>query len=139
MSLFKVLKGDSSRISLETTPFHDGWCYFTSDDGGFYIDSEDNGIQKRTRINSGGAKSETVLCILSANKWSNNKQVVNVNGLGAEQNGIIGVSQSITAAQMDAACAAKMNVCAQGAGTLTIAVNGTVPTCDIPVVVVLLS
>lgn len=137
--LFKFLKGDSSRISMDITPFHDGWCYYTSDDGGLYIDSEDNGIQKRTRLNPYGAKSETVSCVLSANKWSNNKQTIDVKGLGAEQSGVIGISQDITAIQMDAACAAKMNVCAQDAGTLTVAVNGTVPTCDIPVVVVLLS
>ncbi len=51
MSLFKILKGDSSRISMDKTPFHDGWCFYTSDDGGFYIDSEDGGVKKRTRIN----------------------------------------------------------------------------------------
>lgn len=50
--LFKILEGDSSRISTDITPFHAGWCYYTSDDGGFYIDSlEDNGTEKRTRIN----------------------------------------------------------------------------------------
>ena len=40
MALFKILKGDSSRISTDVTPFHDGYAYFTPDDGGFYIDSE---------------------------------------------------------------------------------------------------
>ena len=49
--LFKMLKGDSSRISLDITPFHDGWCYYTTDDGKLYIDSEDGGKQKRTCIN----------------------------------------------------------------------------------------
>ena len=38
MSLFKVLRGDSSRISTDVTPFHDGYAYFTPDDGSFYID-----------------------------------------------------------------------------------------------------
>jgi len=51
LSLFKILKGDSSRIDLETTPFHDGYAYFTPDDGGFYIDSEDDSEQRRIRIN----------------------------------------------------------------------------------------
>lgn len=54
MALFKILKGDSSRISTDVTPFHDGYAYFTPDDSGFYIDSEDNGIQKRHRINPEG-------------------------------------------------------------------------------------
>jgi len=51
MALFKILKGDSSRIDTSITAFHDGYAYFTPDDGGFYIDSEDNGVQQRIRIN----------------------------------------------------------------------------------------
>ena len=39
MADFLILKGDSSRIDLSVTPFHDGWCYFTPDDGGLYIDT----------------------------------------------------------------------------------------------------
>lgn len=35
--LFKILQGDESRISLDITPFHEGWCYVTTD-GGFYVD-----------------------------------------------------------------------------------------------------
>lgn len=35
--LFKILQGDQSRISLDITPFHEGWCYVTTD-GGFYVD-----------------------------------------------------------------------------------------------------
>lgn len=31
-----------------------------------------------------------------------------------------------------------MYICGQAAGSVTIAANGTVPTCDIPVVVILL-
>lgn len=51
---FRILKGDSSRISMDITPFHDGWCYLTGDDGGFYIDYlADNGAQKRICINPG--------------------------------------------------------------------------------------
>lgn len=37
MALFKPVLGDSSRISLETTPFHEGWVYFTTD-GFLYFD-----------------------------------------------------------------------------------------------------
>lgn len=51
MSLFKILKGDSARVGVDVTPFHDGYAYFTPDDGGFYIDSEDDGVQRRIRIN----------------------------------------------------------------------------------------
>ncbi len=51
MALFKILRGDSSKISTDITPFHDGWCYFTADDGGFYIDVTVNGENHRVRIN----------------------------------------------------------------------------------------
>lgn len=37
MSLFKILHGDEERISLDITPFHEGWCYVTHS-GRFYVD-----------------------------------------------------------------------------------------------------
>lgn len=50
MSLFKPLRGDSSR--LDSQPFHDGYAYLTTNDGNFYIDAtDDEGNQKRIHIN----------------------------------------------------------------------------------------
>lgn len=51
--LFKILRGPSTRISKDKTEFHDGYAYFTPDDGGFYIDAEDTdtGAQNRIRVN----------------------------------------------------------------------------------------
>ena len=52
MALFKVLRGSST--ALANQPFHDGYAYFTPDDGRFYIDVQldtapdyyfDNGIE----------------------------------------------------------------------------------------------
>ena len=37
MALFKILHGDEERISLDITPFHEGWCYITHN-GRFYVD-----------------------------------------------------------------------------------------------------
>ena len=51
IALFKILKGPSSRISTDVTPFHDGYAFYTPDTGGFYIDAEYGGVQKRTLIN----------------------------------------------------------------------------------------
>lgn len=51
MSLFQILRGESSRISTSITPFHDGFAYFAADNGGLYIDSDVDGVQKRTKIN----------------------------------------------------------------------------------------
>lgn len=93
MALFKILKGDSSRISTDVTPFHDGWAYFTPDDGGFYIDSEDNGEQKRHRINpnTGGGSSD-VSATLLASAWNAGQQTVAIEGMTADTDGVVGIS-----------------------------------------------
>lgn len=140
MAIFKILEGPSSRIDLEATPFHQGWAYFTPDDGGLYIDSEVNGERKRIRVvAAGGGNSIPVSVTLSGSGWISGKQTVAVPNVTAESNGIVGVSQSITPEEMEAVYAAKLRVCGQGDGTVTVAADGTVPTRDIPVVVVLLS
>lgn len=70
MSLFKPLKGDSSRISLDVTPFHDGWAYFTTDDGCLYIDCvTQDGTQKRIRVGGGYIFSKA----FNAANWQNGK------------------------------------------------------------------
>lgn len=136
MALFKILRGDSSRISTDVTPFHDGYAYFTPDDGGFYIDTETDKGQERIRINP-PVYAVAVDAILYSNAWNNGKQTIAVNGLTEGTNGTIGISQDITPEQMDAAHNAMLYACGQGKNTLTIAVYGETPTCDIPVTVIL--
>lgn len=139
MALFKILKGDSSRISTDVTPFHNGYAYFTPDDGGFYIDSEDNGEQKRHRINPVNSSGSTaVSATLLSGRWSSGEQTLQISGVTAESNGVIGLSQSVSDAEMEAAKNAELYVCGQGTGTITIAAYGETPTRDIPVVVILL-
>lgn len=139
MALFKILKGDSSRISTDVTPFHDGYAYFTPDDGGFYIDSEDNGEQKRHRINPVNSSGSTaVSATLLSGGWSSGEQTLQISGVTAESNGVVGLSQSVSDAEMEAAKNAELYVCGQGTGTITIAAYGETPTRDIPVVVILL-
>lgn len=52
MALFKILKGPSSRIDTATTPYTEGYAYFTPDDGGLYIDAD--GKRIRVSTPSGG-------------------------------------------------------------------------------------
>lgn len=138
MALFKILRGDSARIDKSTTPFHDGYAYLTPDDGGFYIDALVGNEEKRIRINPQLVASTYFSGVLLASAWSNNQQVIAVDGLGADQNGVIGLSQSITNEQLQAAKEAMIYVCGQGDGTLTIALSGEIPACDIPVTVLLM-
>lgn len=119
MALFKILKGDSSRISTDVTPFHDGYAYFTPDDGGFYIDSEDNGEQKRHRINPVNSSGSTaVSATLLSGGWSSGEQTLQISGVTAESNGVIGLSQSVSDAEMEAAKNAELYVCGQGTGVV---------------------
>ena len=92
MALFKILRGDSSRISPDVTPFHDGYAYFTQDDGGFYIDSEDNGQQNRHRVNPRSTILDTTL---AAGGWVDGVQTLEFDQSGY-QNGFIHFSNEIT-------------------------------------------
>lgn len=135
MMLFKILKGDSSRISMDKTAFHEGYAYFTPDDAGFYIDAKVGNNNKRLRLNE---RASSINATLSASAWSNKQQSVSVSGLSASQNGLVDVANGATAAQLSAVSAARLRVKSQAAGSITFAADGTVPTIDIPITVVLL-
>lgn len=140
MALFKILRGDSSRIDMGTTPFHDGYAYFTPDDGGLYIDAEVNGEQKRIRVGSDGSgvKGKAYFGTLLASGWSSGEQTLLFEAVTADSNGIMGVDQTISDTQMESAKGAELYVCGQGAGTVRVAAFGDIPTRDIPVVLILI-
>lgn len=58
--LFKILHGDASKISLDVTPFHEGWCYVTHD-GCFYVDlnigTEETPNNQRLKLNAKDAET----------------------------------------------------------------------------------
>lgn len=139
--LFKILQGDSSRISTDITPLHPGWCYFTSDDGKLYIDSkEEDGTEKRTCINSNsGGTSKDVSGILTKSGWVNGQQILPIEGLQASQNGIICIAENATDEQQEAAKYANLKVYSQTDGFITISASGIVPQIDIPVSAILLA
>lgn len=82
--------------------------------------------------------SEAVYATLTADGWASGKQSILVSGLGANQNGIISITQNISAQAMEAVKNGELYACGQADGTVTIAADGTIPTCDIPVVIILL-
>ena len=55
MALFRMLHGDTSNISVDITPFHEGWCYITHD-GSFYADlnvgTKESPSNQRIQINA---------------------------------------------------------------------------------------
>lgn len=134
MALFKILKGDSSRISTDVTPFHDGYAYFTPDNGGFYIDSEDNGVQIRHKINPGSA---SITATLSSTGWSSGKQTLQVEGITPESNGVIGLSKDVSSSVIESVKKSELYVSGQGDGTITISSRNGAPTVNIPIVIIL--
>lgn len=138
MAFLKFLKGDSSRIDTSATPFQEGNVYFTPDNGGIYIDSIENGAQKRIRIISSGSDGNAITSVektLSASGWISGKQKINVDVITAGNDGIVGVSQTATTEQKTACGKAGLYICEQGDGYITIAADGTTPTSDIPVTI----
>lgn len=80
MSLFKIFKGKAVNLP---TDMHDGYAYFTTDDGKFYIDALVDGILKRTLINptvdtTGKVKSATTAEWAQQTSLTSEKDVIYV-------------------------------------------------------------
>lgn len=103
-----------------------------------YIQNADTNKYLETAIAAKAIKSSSVEVTLTSSAWSSGAQTVSVTGLGATQNGVVGVSKSATADQREAARAAALSVTAQAAGSLTITADGDVPTVNIPLTVTLM-
>lgn len=87
-------------------------------------------------------QSQAVKATLVSSKWtwtgSAYSQTLEIEGLAAEMNGVIGIGQNLSLEQLDAVYMAGLMVGEQGDGTLTILASGDMPYCDIPVVIILL-
>lgn len=88
--------------------------------------------------NTLAAKSTSTNATLMAAGWSTEgTQILQISGITEGQNGTIGLATDATTEQFDAAVAARLRIGAQSAGTITIVAEGTTPTVNIPVTVVL--
>ena len=97
MSLFKILRGDSSRISTDITPFHDGYAYFTPDDGSFYIDintgTKDAPNNQRIKLNAKDAETllgASLSSILNESEFEIPTSNAVLRSLAVKQDAIVG-------------------------------------------------
>ena len=74
-----------------------------------------------------GYETEAVFTTLSAAAWSNKTQALTIKGLAASQNGVISLTQNISAAALKAAKKASLRATGQAANSLTMTADGTVP------------
>lgn len=131
----------------ETTNYH---LYLTDDNTTRFLDwrnaingtSDSNMIKIDTALSGKADSSQYLNKTLSANGWIASGSIfvqdIEIEGLTAEQNGIIGVSHNVSEEQLEAVRGAGMFIIQQSPGILTIALDGEVPVCDIPVVIILL-
>lgn len=85
-----------------------------------------------------GKISRAVDITLAVSNWTNNRQVIAVDGLTADQNGVVGLSQDVSTAERETVASAELYVCGQADGSFTIAYGGDKPTYDIPITLILL-
>ena len=66
MATFKMLHGDESNVSLDITPFHEGWAYITTS-GYYYVDlnigTAESPNNQRIKLNAQNAETLTGLSL----------------------------------------------------------------------------
>lgn len=83
-----------------------------------------------TPIGSGG-EYKLLTGTLLANAWSNNTQIVTIQGISSTTNGVIGLLDSATSTQIESAKSSEINVTSLGTNSVSF-VCKTVPAVDIP-------
>ena len=143
MALFKILRG--GKDTLASQELHDGWAYFTPEDGGFYIDVVDTINNKpyneRIKISGGGGASTLIECVLEADSWTDNSQTISSSLIETDKNYICAQFEinDDTFAVMSAAVKANIELTTIDAAnqSLIFTCNGNVPIVDIPVKIIL--
>lgn len=146
-----ILKGDGSGDISAATAGTDYGTYSKPSDGIPKTDlasdvqtslgKADTALQSHQDISGKADKSSVLSLTLAAASWSNETppvQTLTANGVTADNNILIGVGSSVTSAQYDAACAAKLVCTAQGANSVTITCYGEKPSESIPITLVIL-
>ena len=92
-------------------------------------------------FNSKANKCFALTGTLLASGWSTTapySQVITINGVTADTNGVIGVADTATRSQYEVAAAANLRKIAQGANTITVMAYGEKPTINIPIEIIVL-
>ena len=88
MALFKIEKGLKDNLALNRPITQEGWCYFTIDDGKFYIDIESEkevSTSPESRICLNAARADYVISHEQHNEFIDSSVVLNNNIVDIEQ------------------------------------------------------
>lgn len=106
-------------------------------DGSFRVKVGDGSSRyKALPFRAEGGSSHVEVTLL-ASGWAAGQQVLTIPGVTPQSNGVAGVAQKISDAQMETARLAGIYVSGQGDGTITVTAKGQVPAQDIPVLCIL--
>jgi len=131
----------------ETTNYK---LYLTDDSSERFLDwrekmsgqDDSNMIKIDNALGKKANNSMAIQTVLPASAWAGVSmpytQELLIDGLTAEQNGVISIAHDATADQRDIARAACLSIIGQEDGKLIIAADGEVPPFDIPVCIILL-
>lgn len=100
-----------------------------------------NMIKIDTALGEKANLSVAINAVLSVSAWSEDSpysQTISIDGLTAEQNGMITIGQNITTEQLEDVVAADMRISGQVDGAFTVTAYGDKPTRNIPVTIILL-
>ena len=162
MSLFNVNQTVASKArNTSTVPIKDKQFLIVTDSGDIFYDSDGTRVQltdiivldtesQRLALTSPFEKFYFVKGSGALWRYNNSSwvkcsgggsmsvdKVLSVASLMADQNGIVGLSQSVSMEEREAAETASLYVCGQQDGSFTVAIGGDKPTCDIPITVIL--
>lgn len=130
----QLLTGDTDPTSLTIGAV--GQIYYnTTTEQNWQCVSADYGLYTWNKIS---VKSKTILRTLSEDSWVNRTQTVSIQDITSDSNGFADIANTATSEQVIAAKNGLIAIAGQGDGTLTFSANGTVPTVDIPIIVVLI-
>lgn len=79
--------------------------------------------------------------VLSASKWSNvapYSQTIEVEEVTSDMNGVISIAPNVTTKQLEMVYGAVLRISNQTDGSITITADGDKPSCDIPLLLIII-
>lgn len=114
-------------IGATTASYTSGYFYKSVED----LENPGTYIWKAVNVQDSGSEAVVLTGIMTVANWSNNEQSVTVTGLSTTDNGSIGLLDTATREQIEAAANAEIRVSGVSANTVTFSC-GTTPEIDIP-------
>ena len=113
--------------------------YATTDDYGIVKLGSGLEVDASGRVNVvGGSNIDTILCVLDKDEWEDNQQIVNVSGITADSDGVMGMSSTVSQEEIDEFYESGITVKSIGTNRITFECE-TVPSMDFDIYIMIAS